>query len=113
MTTLLSNALDILYPKYNSRSRNRVTDRRITERRYENLSAFVPVEVNDIERLMAEPGLSDARLDERPWADCHPDGCEATEDVILMAAKQPEDLLFATTEASVDVPSERPRRPRR
>jgi Xaa-Pro aminopeptidase len=32
----------------------------ITETGYENLSAFVPVEVADIERLMAEPGLSDA-----------------------------------------------------
>jgi Xaa-Pro aminopeptidase len=39
----------------------------ITERGYENLSAFVPVEIEDIERLMAERGLSDARLDERRW----------------------------------------------
>jgi Xaa-Pro aminopeptidase len=29
----------------------------ITERGYENLSAFVPVEIADIERLMAQPGL--------------------------------------------------------
>jgi Xaa-Pro aminopeptidase len=29
----------------------------VTETGYENLSAFVPVEVEDIERLMAEPGL--------------------------------------------------------
>lgn len=32
----------------------------ITETGYENLSAFVPVEIRDIERLMAEPGLSEA-----------------------------------------------------
>ena len=32
----------------------------ITETGYENLSAFVPIEIADIERLMAEPGLSDA-----------------------------------------------------
>jgi len=32
----------------------------ITDTGYENLSAFVPVEVADIEKLMAEPGLSDA-----------------------------------------------------
>jgi Xaa-Pro aminopeptidase len=31
----------------------------MTETGYENLSAFVPVEIADIERLMAEPGLSD------------------------------------------------------
>ena len=35
------------------------------------------------------------------------------EDVILMAAKQPEDLLFPTTEASVDVEWEHPRLRRR
>jgi len=29
----------------------------ITERGYENLSAFVPIEIADIERLMAQPGL--------------------------------------------------------
>ncbi len=34
----------------------------ITETGYENLSAFVPVEIADIERLMAQPGLSDAML---------------------------------------------------
>jgi Xaa-Pro aminopeptidase len=32
----------------------------ITATGYENLSAFVPVEIQDIEKLMAEPGLSDA-----------------------------------------------------
>ena len=31
----------------------------ITEKGYENLSGFVPVEIADIEKLMAEPGLSD------------------------------------------------------
>lgn len=31
----------------------------ITENGYENLSAFVPVEIDAIEKLMAEPGLSD------------------------------------------------------
>jgi Xaa-Pro aminopeptidase len=31
----------------------------ITETGYENLSAFVPVEIAEIEKLMAEPGLSD------------------------------------------------------
>jgi Xaa-Pro aminopeptidase len=33
----------------------------ITETGYENLSAFVPIEIADIENLMKEPGLSDAR----------------------------------------------------
>jgi Xaa-Pro aminopeptidase len=33
----------------------------ITASGYENLSAFVPVEIADIEKLMAEPGLSDSR----------------------------------------------------
>ena len=32
----------------------------ITETGYENLSRFVPIEVRDIEKLMAERGLSDA-----------------------------------------------------
>jgi Xaa-Pro aminopeptidase len=31
----------------------------ITETGYENLSAFVPVEIEEIEKLMAEPGMSD------------------------------------------------------
>lgn len=34
----------------------------ITENGYENLSAFVPIEINEIEKLMAEPGLSDTYL---------------------------------------------------
>jgi Xaa-Pro aminopeptidase len=34
----------------------------ITETGYENLSAFVPIEVKDIEKLMAEKGLSDVML---------------------------------------------------
>jgi Xaa-Pro aminopeptidase len=34
----------------------------ITEKRYENLSAFVPFEIGDIEKLMAEPGLSEKQL---------------------------------------------------
>ena len=34
----------------------------ITETGYENLSAFVPIEIADIEKLMAEPGLSDAQM---------------------------------------------------
>jgi Xaa-Pro aminopeptidase len=34
----------------------------ITETGYENLSAFVPIEIADIEKLMKEPGLSDARV---------------------------------------------------
>lgn len=34
----------------------------ITETGYENLSAFVPVEIDAIETLMKEPGLSDAML---------------------------------------------------
>jgi len=32
----------------------------ITETSYENLSAFVPIEISAIEKVMAEPGLSDA-----------------------------------------------------
>ena len=31
----------------------------ITETGYENLSAFVPIEIAEIEKLMAEPELSD------------------------------------------------------
>ena len=31
----------------------------MTEIGYENLSAFVPVEITEIEKLMAEPGLSE------------------------------------------------------
>jgi Xaa-Pro aminopeptidase len=34
----------------------------ITDNGYENLSAFVPIDIEDIERLMAQPGLSDAAL---------------------------------------------------
>jgi Xaa-Pro aminopeptidase len=34
----------------------------ITETGYENLSAFVPIEISDIEKLMAGPGLSDAQV---------------------------------------------------
>jgi hypothetical protein len=34
----------------------------VTDTGYENLSAFVPVEIDDIEKLMAQPGLSDAML---------------------------------------------------
>ena len=34
----------------------------ITETGYENLSAFVPVEIDAIEKLMEEPGLSDAAI---------------------------------------------------
>jgi Xaa-Pro aminopeptidase len=33
----------------------------VTETGYENLSAFVPTEIDDIERLMREPGLSEGR----------------------------------------------------
>jgi len=33
----------------------------ITETGYENLSAFVPIEIAEIEKLMAEPGLSDKK----------------------------------------------------
>jgi Xaa-Pro aminopeptidase len=38
----------------------------ITETGYENLSAFVPVEIDAIEKMMAEPGLSDAMHRETP-----------------------------------------------
>jgi Xaa-Pro aminopeptidase len=34
----------------------------ITETGYENLSAFVPIEITEIEKLMAEPGLSDKQI---------------------------------------------------
>jgi Xaa-Pro aminopeptidase len=34
----------------------------ITEKGYENLSAFVPIEIADIERLMAQPGLGSRAL---------------------------------------------------
>ncbi len=35
----------------------------ITENGYENLSAFVPIDVDDIEKMMAQKGLSDAMLE--------------------------------------------------
>ena len=38
----------------------------ITERGYENLSAFVPIEINDIERLMTQPGLGKNALKVKP-----------------------------------------------
>ena len=34
----------------------------ITEKGYENLSAFVPIEIADIERMMAQDGLGKHRL---------------------------------------------------
>ena len=34
----------------------------ITDSGYENLSQFVPIEVKDVEKLMSEPGLSDALM---------------------------------------------------
>jgi len=34
----------------------------ITETGYENLSAFVPVEIADIEKMMVRRGLSDAQV---------------------------------------------------
>jgi hypothetical protein len=34
----------------------------ITETGYENLSAFVPVEIADIEKTMTKHGLSDAQV---------------------------------------------------
>ena len=34
----------------------------ITDTGYENMSAFVPIEIEDIEKLMREPGLSDAAM---------------------------------------------------
>jgi Xaa-Pro aminopeptidase len=33
----------------------------ITERGYENLSAFVPIEIADVEKMMTRRGLSDAQ----------------------------------------------------
>jgi Xaa-Pro aminopeptidase len=38
----------------------------ITESGYENLSAFVPIEIPDIERLMAQPGLGAHQLSAKP-----------------------------------------------
>ena len=38
----------------------------ITERGHENMSAFVPVEIDAIEKFMKEAGLSDATLKFRP-----------------------------------------------
>ena len=35
-----------------------IRDSLITERGYENLSAFVPVDIEAIEKLMAEPGIA-------------------------------------------------------
>jgi Xaa-Pro aminopeptidase len=34
----------------------------ITDSGYENLSAFVPIEIADIEKLMSQPGLTDAQI---------------------------------------------------
>jgi Xaa-Pro aminopeptidase len=42
----------------------------VTETGYENLSAFVPIDADAIEKLMAEPGLSDAML--RPAGQARP-----------------------------------------
>jgi Xaa-Pro aminopeptidase len=43
----------------------------ITESGYENLSSFVPVEIQAIEKLMAEPGLSERQFKQKsnghPW----------------------------------------------
>jgi Xaa-Pro aminopeptidase len=38
----------------------------ITEKGYENLSAFVPIEIRDIERLMAQRGLGASALHVKP-----------------------------------------------
>jgi len=40
----------------------------MTETGYENLSAFVPIDIDAVEKLMAQPGLSDAMLKEVPNA---------------------------------------------
>jgi Xaa-Pro aminopeptidase len=37
----------------------------VTETGIENLSAFVPIEIKDVEALMKQPGLSDARMKTR------------------------------------------------
>jgi Xaa-Pro aminopeptidase len=34
----------------------------VTETGIENLSAFVPIEIADVEKLMRQPGLSDAQM---------------------------------------------------
>ena len=34
----------------------------VTDAGYENLSAFVPIEIDAIERLMAQQGMSDGQL---------------------------------------------------
>ena len=34
----------------------------ITETGYDNMSAFVPIEIDAIEKLMKEPGLSDVMI---------------------------------------------------
>ena len=41
----------------------------VTDTGYENLSAFVPIEIDDIERLMAQPGLSRRHAEEPPAAE--------------------------------------------
>lgn len=42
----------------------------VIETAVENLSLFVPIEIADIEALMAQPGLSDCRITER-WRNGH------------------------------------------
>jgi Xaa-Pro aminopeptidase len=46
----------------------------ITPTGYENLSGFVPIEIADIEKLMAQPGLSDAALKPPPLPPPPPGG---------------------------------------
>src|SRR6185503_13092689 len=46
----------------------------ITDTGYENLSAFVPEEIDAIEKLMKEPGLSDAMISQAPTSAPPPGG---------------------------------------
>ena len=67
----------------------------ITETGYENLSGFVPIEIDEIEKLMKEPGLSDAMISQpRP---------PSTPEAQKLPAFSRELLLETTSETSANV----------
>jgi Xaa-Pro aminopeptidase len=67
----------------------------ITDTGYENLSAFVPEEIDAIEKLMKEPGLSDAMISQAPTSE--PPGGSA------FPAFTRQLLLESTSETSANV----------
>jgi Xaa-Pro aminopeptidase len=68
----------------------------ITDTGYENLSAFVPEEIDAIEKLMKEPGLSDAMISRAPTSAPPPGGA-------AFPAFTRQLLLETTSETSANV----------